>query len=559
MKKYTFFIIAFLGCLELAQAQTRLSLVPRVGATWGNMLFTNTLTSHITRVPNPVTPTAPLPAQGTLKHGFRSKMENQVTRIGFLFGADLNIAINNKFSVQPGLAFVQKGARYIDNNFVATIDSLNNFNKETHILLNYIEMPVLALYHFSLGEKFPLKGYLGGGMSAGMFIGGKYRTNRVYVRDANVREIKEEGKFDIGSLRTEADNTDRTFDNRFEFGVIAAVGLEYPIGPGSLIADVRYNVAINNMYSKGSSNIPAGFDNVSKNRVAQVTLGYKLPIGGGEVKQVGKEEEVKPTNDDTDGDGVPNADDACPTEAGLKTMRGCPDADGDGVTDKEDGCPAVAGAKIMGGCPDTDGDGVSDKDDACAEVAGAKIFNGCPDTDGDGIADKEDACPSVVGGKAMNGCPDTDADGIADKDDKCPNEKGVPSLQGCPEPVMTKEKEKEVEKQLEMDAKMIQFETGSAVIKAESYDDLDKITQVMKVYPSSNFKVEGHTDNVGNAAANKTLSQSRADAVKKYITDKGIAGNRIDAVGYGQEKPKANNATPAGRQENRRVEIHIAK
>lgn len=262
---------------------------------------------------------------------------------------------------------------------------------------------------------------------------------------------------------------------------------------------------------------------------------------------------------DTDKDGTEDSKDECPNEVGAPAFNGCPDTDSDGIKDSEDACPNEAGSKEMRGCPDKDGDGLSDKEDGCPTLAGSKDLNGCPDSDGDGIVDKDDNCPSQKGTSAFKGCPDTDGDGIADKDDNCPNEKGVASRQGCPEPKLDEKKAKEVEKQLEMDAKMIQFETGSAVIKTESYDDLDKIVALMKEYPSSNFSVEGHTDNLGDAKANKTLSQNRADAVKKYITDKGIAGSRVSAVGYGIEKPIATNATPAGRQQNRRVEIHIAK
>jgi len=262
---------------------------------------------------------------------------------------------------------------------------------------------------------------------------------------------------------------------------------------------------------------------------------------------------------DSDSDGLEDSKDECPNQAGTLAFNGCPDSDGDGIKDAEDVCPNEAGSKAMKGCPDKDGDGLSDKEDACPTVAGTMELKGCPDSDGDGIADKDDRCPMQRGAAEFKGCPDSDGDGIADLDDKCPTEKGVASRQGCPEPKMDKEKEKEVEKQLEMDAKMIQFETGSAIIKAESFDDLDKIATLMNEYPASKFTVEGHTDNVGDATSNKTLSQSRANAVKKYITDKGIENSRVSAIGYGQEKPSANNGTPAGRQQNRRVEIHIAK
>ncbi|WP_424655984.1 thrombospondin type 3 repeat-containing protein, partial [Capnocytophaga granulosa] len=110
--------------------------------------------------------------------------------------------------------------------------------------------------------------------------------------------------------------------------------------------------------------------------------------------------------------------------AGIVIKFGAKDTDKDGIPDKDDACPDVAGPKEFNGCPDTDGDGIPDKDDDCPDVAGLKEFNGCPDTDGDGIADKDDACPEVAGLKEFNGCPDTDGDGVADKDDKCPDVAG---------------------------------------------------------------------------------------------------------------------------------------
>ena len=110
--------------------------------------------------------------------------------------------------------------------------------------------------------------------------------------------------------------------------------------------------------------------------------------------------------------------------AGIVIKFGAKDTDKDGIPDKDDACPEVAGPKEFNGCPDTDGDGIPDKDDACPDIAGLKEFNGCPDTDGDGIADKDDACPQVKGPKEFNGCPDTDGEGIPDKDDACPEVAG---------------------------------------------------------------------------------------------------------------------------------------
>ena len=264
---------------------------------------------------------------------------------------------------------------------------------------------------------------------------------------------------------------------------------------------------------------------------------------------------IKFGSKDTDKDGIPDNKDACPEVVGLKEFNGCPDTDGDGIADKDDACPQVKGPKEFNGCPDTDGDGIPDKDDACPEVAGPKEFNGCPDTDGDGIADKDDKCPDVAGPAENAGCPwpDTDGDGVLDKDDLCPEVAGPASNKGCPEP-----DEKE-QKQLNQYAKTILFDTGKATIKFQSAEVLNQIINVLKKYPNSRFRIEGHTDSTGKKAKNMILSQNRADAVKVYLIQGGIDASRLESQGFGPEKPIASNKNKKGRELNRRVEINLIK
>ena len=214
-----------------------------------------------------------------------------------------------------------------------------------------------------------------------------------------------------------------------------------------------------------------------------------------------------------------------------------------------------AGIVIKFGAKDTDKDGIPDKDDACPEVAGPKEFNGCPDTDGDGVADKDDKCPDVAGPAENGGCPwpDTDGDGVLDKDDLCPNEAGPESNNGCPEP------NDDDQKRLNQYAKTILFDTGKASIKFESAEILSQIINVLKKFPKSRFRIEGHTDSVGKKQKNIELSQNRADAVKIYLIQGGIASDRLESKGYGPEKPIASNKTKKGRELNRRVEINLIK
>ena len=102
------------------------------------------------------------------------------------------------------------------------------------------------------------------------------------------------------------------------------------------------------------------------------------------------------------------------------------------------------------------------------------------------------------------------------------------------------------------------FETGKATLDPRSNDLLDAVADLITSKTSiGRVRIEGHTDNVGDAAANKQLSTERARAVKDYLRGKGIDGARLDAEGFGQEKPVASNDTEDGRAKNRRVDFLI--
>lgn len=229
------------------------------------------------------------------------------------------------------------------------------------------------------------------------------------------------------------------------------------------------------------------------------------------------------------------------------------DTDMDGVPDDEDACPTIAGPAALNGCPDSDNDGIADNKDECPLVAGLPQFNGCPDSDGDGISDNKDKCPYVAGLAQYDGCPppDADKDGVPDSEDRCPNDPGPASNQGCPEI------KQETIRQVEKAAKAIFFETGKATIKKASYKQLDVVVKVMKDNPSYYADIEGHTDNVGGDQLNMDLSQKRADAVKNYFVKQGISEDRLTAQGFGKTQPIATNETATGRAANRRTVIKL--
>ncbi|MDB4170897.1 OmpA family protein [Polaribacter sp.] len=256
---------------------------------------------------------------------------------------------------------------------------------------------------------------------------------------------------------------------------------------------------------------------------------------------------------DTDGDGVYDKKDACPEEAGLVAFNGCPDADNDGIKDSDDACPNVAGSAAMNGCPDSDGDGIADKDDMCVDAKGTKANKGCPDTDGDAVLDKDDKCATTAGPAANGGCPwpDTDGDGVLDKDDNCDNEVGPASNNGCPLPIITEE----AEAAINMSAKTILFEFDNASFQSGVADQLDAIAAIMNKYPKATFLIAGHTDSIGTEKVNQKISDKRAAAVKAYFVEKGIAAARLEAKGFGESSPIADNMYKDGRSLNRRVEI----
>jgi outer membrane protein OmpA-like peptidoglycan-associated protein len=101
----------------------------------------------------------------------------------------------------------------------------------------------------------------------------------------------------------------------------------------------------------------------------------------------------------------------------------------------------------------------------------------------------------------------------------------------------------------------INFDTGKATIKPESLQIIEQVGELLQNNPDLKLNVEGHTDNVGTAPGNKILSEQRAKAVVSAVVSKGIEISRLTAVGWGQEKPIADNRTEEGRAKNRRVEI----
>ena len=251
---------------------------------------------------------------------------------------------------------------------------------------------------------------------------------------------------------------------------------------------------------------------------------------------------------DSDDDSILNSKDRCPQEPedydGDQDTDGCPewDKDGDGIPDDKDQCPADA----------EDKDGFEDAD-------------GCPDKDNDldGIPDDKDKCPNQPEDfdqfQDSDGCPeaDNDGDGIPDIKDKCPLDPedfdGDQDDDGCPDlykSIIIKEDKIELKQK-------VFFKFNKAKIMPQSYDMLKEVADALVQNPTIKISIEGHTDSKGRDRYNKKLSDQRAKSVRQFLVKNGVAPDHMVAIGYGEERPIADNDTEEGRDMNRRVEFNI--
>ncbi|HEY5937813.1 MAG TPA: choice-of-anchor D domain-containing protein, partial [Kofleriaceae bacterium] len=255
------------------------------------------------------------------------------------------------------------------------------------------------------------------------------------------------------------------------------------------------------------------------------------------------------------------------------------DPDGDGFLDSVDKCDNEAEDKDMfedeDGCPDNDNDGdkVVDAQDKCPldleDVDGFQDLDGCPekDNDEDGVFDDKDMCPKQPedrdGFKDIDGCPepDNDKDGILDAADKCPDQpetiNGKNDGDGCADAgdsaVVLSPDRLEI-----LDA--IQFNGGTAKIAKQSFNVLGQIAATLRAHPEIiRLRVTAHvhptSDLDKDVAKDQDLSDKRAQAVRDWLVQWGIASSRVEARGFGGTKPLVDGKK--GAMINNRVELII--
>jgi outer membrane protein OmpA-like peptidoglycan-associated protein len=258
---------------------------------------------------------------------------------------------------------------------------------------------------------------------------------------------------------------------------------------------------------------------------------------------------------DTDGDGIADADDACPEQAedGLppKANDGCPadDSDNDGIVAALDKCPYAK----EDGLPPDPGDG-------------------CPanDADGDGVADARDKCPAALEDNLppypSDGCPsgDADRDGIVDALDRCPSQpetwNGYRDEDGCPDtPPAAKVVYDDQSSSIYVPASQkIEFKPDSAELGPEALGSVAAVADVLRQTPAiTRIEIEGHASSKGDAAYNLGLTDRRSQAIARALVSKGVDPKRLVPVGYGELCPAVELGDDVDDARNRRVVVKV--
>ena len=125
--------------------------------------------------------------------------------------------------------------------------------------------------------------------------------------------------------------------------------------------------------------------------------------------------------------------------------------------------------------------------------------------------------------------------------------------------IFIKDPNAQVDTETWFDFDRLLFDTNAATLQPSSQEQLQNIANILKAYPNVHLRIGGYTDNQGDAAANLKLSQDRADNVMQQIIVLGVDPSRLDAKGYGEDHPVADNATDAGRAQNRRISMRVTQ
>jgi outer membrane protein OmpA-like peptidoglycan-associated protein len=341
----------------------------------------------------------------------------------------------------------------------------------------------------------------------------------------------------------------------------AGAGVQFKIGEGVAL---ELNAAYNQTFTKELNAITGTKNDAFLSGTVGLTFISESPnadpdkdgLTNAEEKQLGTNKKVA----DTDGDGLNDGDEV----KKYKTNAMAVDSDNDGLKDGEE----VNVEKTDPNKADTDADGLSDGD----ELMKSKTDALKADTDGDGLKDGEE----VTKYKTDPLKADTDGDGIKDGEEvtkyktdplKADTDGGtvndMTEITRGSNPLDPSDDVPKVAVQVAVGASIVMkgvtFESGKAVLTPTSTDSLERAYLVLSENPEVTVEIQGYTDNTGRKAINMKISQARADAVRTWLINKGIAADRITAKGFGPENPIAPNTTKEGKAQNRRIEFFRTK
>ncbi|HTR30063.1 MAG TPA: OmpA family protein [Puia sp.] len=413
------------------------------------------------------------------------------SQTGFQLGVIVEVPFGHSgFYFQPAITYITKGRQYDRNNDSITALATDTIYNKTSVNLGYVEIPLNVTYKIALTS---------GGRNCLFFSAGPYvaffnsgnTTTQSLTAGQSEQYNSETDPVPVGKAR----DAYKTVD----IGLNGRAGFEL----GNLMLNIYYSRGLTNMYT-------ADYPGTFHNTVFGASLGIWI-TGQGTAPPVKKK--------DTDKDGIPDSEDACPLKPGFARYHGCP-------------------------VPDTDHDGIDDEHDSCPTVAGLARYHGCPipDRDGDGVNDEEDQCPDSVGPASNHGCPLPPPPVVI----------VAPPVA----PVLTIRREDSIA--INYIARNVLFNSSSDRFRDSSFSALDTLAARMLAHPEWHLTIEGHTDNSGIRAKNMVLSQRRADAIRVYLEKRGISPDRLTSVGYGSSRPVADNRTVAGRAANRRVEFKLS-
>ncbi len=413
------------------------------------------------------------------------------SQTGFELGFILEVPIGRSgFYLQPQITYITKGRQYNRNNDSITALWTDTIYNKSAVKLSYVEIPLNLTYKIALTNGGRNNLFFSAGPYVAFINSGNTTTQSLTTNPQN-QYNSETDPLIVGKGQGAFKTIDIGFDGKAGFEL------------GNLMLNLYYSRGLTSMYT-------ADYPGTFHNTVFGASLGMWIS-GQGVPPPVKKK--------DTDKDGIPDIEDACPLKPGTAKYQGCPvpDSDHDGIDDEHDSCPTVAGLARYHGCP-------------------------IPDRDGDGVNDEEDQCPDSAGPASNHGCPLPPP----------------PAVLAAPPVAPVLAIRAEDIAAINYIAHNVLFNSGSSQFQDSSYAALDTLASRMQAHPEWSLTIEGHTDNSGVQSKNRALSQARADAIRNYLLKKGISADHLASIGYGSDRPVADNRTIKGRAANRRVELKLS-